>query len=94
MPPVRMAIPIVVGDRLLGVIYVESLTDLHFGYDEEDALVVFAAQLGLAMLHHQMTDEGMDETPDRRAFAGATAGRLDGAPLCRQRQRSLSTTIT
>ncbi len=59
----QMAIPIVAGDRLLGVIYVESLADLHFGYDEEDALVVFAAQLGLAMLHHQTTDEATDETP-------------------------------
>jgi adenylate cyclase len=59
----QMAIPIVAGDRLLGVIYVESLADLHFGYDEEDALVVFAGQLGLAMLHHQMTDEAPDETP-------------------------------
>jgi len=59
----QMAIPIVAGDRLLGVIYVESLADLHFGYDEEDALVVFAGHLGLAMLHHQTTDEATDETP-------------------------------
>lgn len=59
----QMAIPIVAGDRLLGVIYVESLADLHFGYDEEDALVVFAAQLGLAMQHHQMTDEASDDMP-------------------------------
>lgn len=59
----QMAIPIAAGDRLLGVIYVESLADLHFGYDEEDALVVFAGQLGLAMLHHQMTDEAPDEAP-------------------------------
>lgn len=73
----QMAIPIVVGDRLLGVIYVESLTDLHFGYDEEDALVVFAAQLGLAMLHRQMTDEGSDETPDTERPPAP----LQGAPL-------------
>ncbi len=59
----QMAIPIVAGDRLLGVIYVESLADLHFGYDEEDALVVFAGHLGLAMLHHQISDETPDETP-------------------------------
>ncbi|WP_305073681.1 GAF domain-containing protein [Propionivibrio sp.] len=59
----QMAIPIVADDRLLGVIYVESLADLHFGYDEEDALVVFAGHLGLAMLHHQITDETPDETP-------------------------------
>jgi adenylate cyclase len=59
----QMAIPVVAGDRLLGVIYVESLADLHFGYDEEDALVVFAAQLGLAMQQHQMTDDAAEEAP-------------------------------
>lgn len=73
----QMAIPIVAGDRLLGVIYVESLADLHFGYDEEDALVVFAAQLGLAMQHHQMTDDAPDETP----VAERPAMPPEGAPL-------------
>ncbi len=73
----QMAIPIVAGDRLLGVIYVESLADLHFGYDEEDALVVFAAQLGLAMQHHQMTDDAPDETP----VAERPAMPPKGAPL-------------
>jgi len=73
----QMAIPIVAGDRLLGAIYVESLADLHFGYDEEDALVVFAAQLGLAMQHHQMTDDAPDETP----VAERPAMPPEGAPL-------------
>ncbi len=59
----QMAIPIVAANRLLGVIYLESLADLHFGYDEEDALVVFAAQLGLAMQHHQLADEATEESP-------------------------------
>jgi adenylate cyclase len=49
----QLAVPITVVDRLLGVLYVESVADLHFGYDDEDALVAFAAQLGLAMHHHQ-----------------------------------------
>ena len=57
----QMAVPIIAAGRLLGVIYVESVNDLHFGYDEEDALVTFAAQLGLAILHHQQADELPDE---------------------------------
>lgn len=57
----QMAVPIAAAGRLLGVIYVESMADLHFGYDEEDALVTFAAQLALAILHHQQADELVDE---------------------------------
>lgn len=57
----QMAVPVAAGGRLLGVIYVESVADLHFGYDEEDALVAFAAHLGLAMLHHQQADEPGDD---------------------------------
>lgn len=65
----QMAVPVVAGGRLLSVIYVESVADLHFGYDEEDAMVTFAAHLGLAMLHHQQGEEPVedgetvDETP-------------------------------
>ncbi|HSG23294.1 MAG TPA: GAF domain-containing protein [Azonexus sp.] len=57
----QMAVPIVAAGCLLGVLYVESVADLHFGYDEEDALVSFAAQLGLAILHHQQADELVDQ---------------------------------
>lgn len=73
----QMAIPIVAGDRLLGAIYVESQADLHFGYDEEDALVVFAAQLGLAIQHRQMTDDVPDEMP----LTERPSMPLQGAPL-------------
>ena len=59
----QLAVPITVVDRLLGVLYVESVADLHFGYDDEDALVAFAAQLGLAIHHHQQTEELQDEVP-------------------------------
>lgn len=57
----QMAVPIAAGGRLLGVIYVESVAYLHFGYDEEDALVAFAAHLGLAMLHHQQADDPLED---------------------------------
>lgn len=57
----QMAVPIAAAGRLLGVIYVESVAFLHFGYDEEDALVAFAAHLGLAMLHHQQADDPLED---------------------------------
>lgn len=68
----QLAVPIVVGGRLLGVLYVESQEDLRFGYDHEDALVAFAAPLGLAILHLQHTAEIHAESP-RQASAGVQA---------------------
>ena len=73
----QMAVPISVAGRLLGVLYVESASDLHFGYDEEDALVTFAAQLGLAIAHHQQADD----LPDEPATAEEAAPAVAGAPL-------------
>ena len=45
----QLAVPIVVGGRVLGVLYVESPQDLRFGYDDEDALVALAGHLGAAI---------------------------------------------
>jgi adenylate cyclase len=45
----QLAAPIVAGGSLLGVLYVESPQDLRFTYDDEDALVALAAQLGTAI---------------------------------------------
>ncbi|MDT3672388.1 MAG: GAF domain-containing protein [Aromatoleum sp.] len=49
-PRSRLAVPIRAFTRLLGVLYAESAQDLRFGYDDEDALVALAGQLGAAML--------------------------------------------
>lgn len=70
----QMAVPITAAGRLLGVLYVESLADLHFGYDEEDALVAFAALLGLAMLHHQQADDFEDEPAASEEDSPPTGG--------------------
>jgi adenylate cyclase len=48
-PHSQLAVPIVAGARLLGVIYLESPDESRFGYDDEDALVVFAAQIAAKM---------------------------------------------
>ena len=73
----QMAVPITAYDHLLGVLYLENVADLHFGYDDEDALVAFAAQLGLAMHHHQVAEDLADDEPGP---AGAPPV-LAGAPL-------------
>lgn len=71
----QLAVPVTAFDRLIGVLYVESTADLHFGYDDEDALVAFAAQLGLAIHHHQHSAEAEDEGAGSEPGPGAPAGR-------------------
>jgi hypothetical protein len=44
-PGSQLAVPLVCGGELLGVLYVESQQDLRFGWDDEDALVALAAQV-------------------------------------------------
>src|SRR5581483_1216862 len=72
----QLAVPIVAGARLLGVLYVESTRDSRFDYDDEDALATVAAQLGSAMLHLQ-------DAPEPAVGAQAPAARLQasGAPV-------------
>ena len=73
----QLAVPIVVGGRVLGVLYVESPQDLRFGYDDEDALVAFAAPLGLAILYLQQSAETQEEAP----AAPRAAAPARGAPV-------------
>lgn len=53
----QMAVPIMAFANLLGVLFVESPQDSRFSYDDEDALVALAAQLGLSIqqLQQQQT---------------------------------------
>ncbi|MGQ9367909.1 GAF domain-containing protein [Azospirillum sp. ST 5-10] len=48
-PHSQLAVPILAGSRLLGVLFAESTQELRFRYDEEDALATLALQLGGAM---------------------------------------------
>ncbi|WP_298217502.1 GAF domain-containing protein [Halothiobacillus sp.] len=70
----QMAVPVAVFGQLLGVLYVESVDDLHFGYDDEDALVAFAAQLALSIHHHQHVAEQTDELSSETVEATPAAG--------------------
>ncbi|ROH93746.1 GAF domain-containing protein [Stagnimonas aquatica] len=68
-PHSQLAVPIVAGSRLLGVLYAESPEDRRFGYDDEDALSAYGAQLGTAIQLLQQSaaeDEGEPETASPR----------------------------
>lgn len=66
-PHSQLAVPISALGRLVGVLYVESSEDLHFGYDDEDALVAVAGQLGMAIGLMQSVHEAADDPADRPA---------------------------
>jgi len=72
----QLAVPIIAGGRLLGVLYVESPEDFRFRYDDEDALVALSAQLGMAM-HAQEQAAESEEPPATAAQRSAPAR---GAP--------------
>ncbi|MBX3620733.1 MAG: GAF domain-containing protein [Rhizobacter sp.] len=69
-PHSQLAVPIVGAQRLLGVLCVESPQDLRFTYDDEDALVALAAQLG-AITH--VLQQETDTAPAPATAAGAAA---------------------
>ncbi|MGH7337967.1 MAG: GAF domain-containing protein, partial [Myxococcota bacterium] len=73
----QLAAPIVSAGRVLGVLYVESPEDLRFTYDDEDALVSLAAQLGVAIRAMQ-EGEDAQEAP---APSAAREARSGGAPV-------------
>ncbi len=56
----QLAVPIEAFGRLIGVLFADSDTDMRFGYDDEDALVALAGQLGTAIhvLQHEAEGEG------------------------------------
>jgi adenylate cyclase len=75
-PHSQLAVPVCAGGELVGVLFVESLQDLRFSYDDEDALVSLAAQLGLTIRQFQSCAELPDD-------AGRDAMREDAPPPSR-----------
>ncbi|MFO1341264.1 MAG: GAF domain-containing protein [Burkholderiaceae bacterium] len=72
-PHSQLAVPVMAGGRLLGVLCLESPQDLRFGYDDEDALVALAGLLGHALLALQQATEAA-ATPATASPAVAPAG--------------------
>ncbi|MCG6952825.1 MAG: GAF domain-containing protein [Betaproteobacteria bacterium] len=73
----QLAAPIVAGGTLLGVLYVESPQDLRFSYDDEDALVAVAAQLGSAIRALQE----VDSAPEPAAVPAPQPAPAGGTPV-------------
>lgn len=81
-PHSQIAVPLLFGTRLLGVVFAESEQDLRFGYEEEDALVTLAGQLAAAI---DATQSAASESPGlpatgQAARSAAAAVRASGAP--------------
>lgn len=67
-PRSQLAVPLMAADKLIGVLYVESQHDLRFTYDDEDALVTLAAQLGMAIqIIQAQADSAEDQAPSQTA---------------------------
>ena len=65
----QIAVPILAGERLLGVLYAESETPGRFGYDEEDGFMVLASHVGAvsALLEDETPAPAGDEAPGLHA---------------------------
>ncbi|WP_218510666.1 GAF domain-containing protein [Variovorax sp. dw_308] len=78
-PHSQLAVPIVSTGRLLGVLFVESPLDMRFGYEDEDAMVAIAGQLGAALELLQNAAEPAGETPSVQDAAPPRAQPAPGA---------------
>jgi len=61
----QLAVPITLGTRLLGVLFVESPQEMRFTYEDEDALVVLAGQFAFAIELLTHAAEQQEETEAR-----------------------------
>ncbi|TFW28349.1 GAF domain-containing protein [Massilia arenosa] len=74
----QLAVPLLSGTRLIGVLYVESTQDLRYSYDDEDALVALGSQLGMAICILQAQSLAEDEA---QAASDDAAGAPRGEPV-------------
>lgn len=66
----QLAVPLLSGSGLLGVLYTESPEEQRFNYEDEDALVVLAGQLALGIeLLSRTAEQGTEPAPLRSGHA-------------------------
>ncbi len=70
----QLAVPIVVGNTLSAVLYVEDVLDRRFGFDDEDALVAVAALLGPTIRNMQELADAAQESAPARTGAAPVEG--------------------
>lgn len=75
-PRSQLAVPILQGADLLGVLYAESPEDARFSYELEDALVVLMEQFALAMVQFQQSAcETLEEAATHNPAPSAAQGK-------------------
>jgi adenylate cyclase len=74
----QIAVPILAGGRLLGVLFAESAATGRFGYDEEDGFMVLASHVGAvaALLEEEAPAPAREQRAPPRAIVSPS-----GAPL-------------
>jgi GAF domain-containing protein len=77
-PRSQLAVPLRARGRVLGALLVESKHDQHFGYDDEDALMLLCGQLAVAMSLMQPADR---EPPPEVPRDGGACGEPAVAPV-------------
>ncbi len=82
-PRSQLAVPLRARSRIVGALFVESLHDQFFSYDDEDALMLLAGQLG-ALLGGLRADDALLRPAVPTAPAGSPS-QAAGAPTLRLR---------
>ena len=79
----QIAVPILAGERLLGVLFAESEATGRFGYDEEDGFMVLASHVGAvaALLEDEPPAPAGEQAPTTHAYAPAGGTALRATPL-------------
>ena len=74
----QIAVPILAGPRLLGVLFAESESTGRFGYDEEDGFMVLASHVGAvaSLLEEEPAAVAPEDAPSK-----AASGTAQGPPL-------------
>jgi adenylate cyclase len=73
-PGSQLAAPMLVGGSTVGVLFVESPEDGRFHWDDEDALVAVAAQLGMTIATLQQAAEGGEDVGRAQSAAPRPRG--------------------
>lgn len=90
-PRSQLAVPLRARSRIVGALFAESLHDQFFGYDDEDALMLLAGQLG-ALLGSLHADDLRLRQPAGSAPVAA-AHRAAGAPALRLRRHAKDNSV-
>jgi len=77
-PHSQLAVPLLAGGRVLGVLFVESDEDLRFSFEDEDALVAIAGHLGAVI---ELTQAAHDAAEAEALAAPSPPAAAEGATL-------------